>query len=168
MATTKTDAPDAITLLKADHKAVSELLERLEDAATGGERRDLVERIEKELTVHAAIEEEIFYPAFKAAAEGEEDEELFFEAADEHELVKETLQKLSRSDPATPQYAARCKVLGDLVKHHVEEEEGELFPCAKKRMEREQLEDLGRRLQERKSELQSRSAGGSRGKPRRA
>ena len=169
MAPTRTDAPDAIHLLKTDHKEVSDLLEQLTDAETGSERKALVERIEKELTVHATIEEEIFYPAFKAAATEEEDQELFFEAREEHEYVKDMLKKLSRGDPASAEYAARCKVLCDLVTHHVEEEEGELFPCAKKRMEKGQLEELGMSLQARKRELQATGGkGGSRTRPTRA
>ena len=166
----KTEAPDAVTLLKKDHKEVKKLLDELEDAETGSERRTLVERIEKEVKIHSTIEEEIFYPAFKAAVEDNEDEALFYEAREEHGLVDEIMQKLSRGDPASAEYMARCKVLSDLVRHHADEEEGEMFPCAKKHMEKEQLEELGQRLQERKDALNAQGvpkSGGSRSKPAR-
>jgi hemerythrin superfamily protein len=166
----KTEAPDAVTLLKKDHKEVKKLLDELEDAETGSERKALVERIEKELKVHSTIEEEIFYPAFKAAVEDDEDEALFFEAREEHGLVDEMLEKLGRGDHASAEYMARCKVLCDLVIHHADEEEGEMFPCAKKHMDKDQLDELGQRLQARKGELQAGAApksGGSRSKPAR-
>ena len=164
-------APDAVTLLKTDHKEVRKLLDELEDAETGSERKALVERIEREVKIHSTIEEEIFYPAFKAAVEEDEDEALFYEAREEHGLVDEIMEKLGRGDPASPEYMARCKVLRDLITHHADEEEGEMFPCAKKHMEKEQLDELGQRLQARKSELKA-SGGtakpvGSRSKPAR-
>lgn len=155
---------NAIRLLKKDHKTVKALLEEL--AARGNaaaERRTaLLEKISLELEIHAAIEEEIFYPAFRAAAREEEDEQLFFEALEEHRAVKQlVLPDLQQTDPGSEQFAARAKVLKELVLHHAREEEREMFKRAQKLMGEDELERVGELLEARKHELaQSLSRGG--------
>ncbi|HZT21191.1 MAG TPA: hemerythrin domain-containing protein [Dongiaceae bacterium] len=143
---------DAIALLKSDHREVAEMVEQYE---SGKERRrapakqSLAEKICKALTVHAAIEEEIFYPA--VAAEVEDAEDLVEEARVEHESVKHLISQIEDSKPDEAQYDAKVKVLGEYVKHHVKEEEGSIFP--KLRKSGMDLKELGERLAQRKEEL---------------
>ena len=146
---------NAIQLLTQDHKKVRQLLSELEGTTTRNvrDRERLVREIEKEVSVHAQIEEEIFYPAFKAAAEAEEDNEMFFEAAEEHHVVEMVLPELVKTDPSTDEFSAKAKVFKELVEHHADEEEKEMFKRAKAIMEKDELEELGTRLEERKMEL---------------
>ena len=146
---------NAIQLLTQDHKKVRQLLKELEETTTRNvkDRERLCQEIEKEVTIHAQIEEEIFYPAFKAAAEKEEDTEMFFEAAEEHHVVETVLPELVQTDPSTPEFSAKAKVLKELIEHHAGEEEKEMFKRAKVIMDKDELEDLGTRMEERKMEL---------------
>jgi hemerythrin-like domain-containing protein len=140
---------DALTLLKADHEAVAEMLEQYEEASED-DKEDLAEDICFALTVHAQIEEEIFYPAARDVLE-EEDLELVNEADVEHGAVKQLIAQIQSSDVADDHFDAMVKVLGEYVKHHVSEEENELFPkLLKADLD---LDDLGMRLFERKAEL---------------
>ena len=151
--------PDAVALLKKDHETVRKLLKRLDEAKGASERKALFERVREEVQVHSQIEEEIFYPAFRSAAEDDKKElKIFFEAKEEHHIADVVIDELSGGDPAGSPYAAKCKVLKDLVEHHAEEEEEEMFPHAKRLMGKEALADLGRRLAERKKELQAASS----------
>lgn len=149
-------AKDAIQLLKDDHAKVKELLSKL--AETGERatkaRQDLLNTIQAELEAHTAIEEEIFYPAFKKAGAEKEDDKLFYEAKEEHRAVEKlVLPDLIETDAGTVVFAGRAKVLKDLIEHHAEEEEKEMFPRAKKLLSKEQLMDLGSRMAARKEEL---------------
>jgi hemerythrin superfamily protein len=146
---------DAISLLKADHAKVRKLLAQLDKAQAPGRREDLLTKIARHIDVHTQIEEEIFYPAFRSAAEAKDDMKLFFEAKEEHHIVDVVLDEIAGGDPAGSPYAAKCKVLKDLVEHHAEEEEEEMFPKARKLMGKEALVDIGRRLATRKKELQA-------------
>jgi hypothetical protein len=109
--------------------------------------------IEQELTIHTKIEEDIFYPAFREAAEKQDDRKLYYEALEEHHVVDTVLPEIKKSNPASDEFAAKAKVLKDLVEHHAEEEESEMFPRARKLMEREELIELGARLMEEKESL---------------
>jgi hemerythrin superfamily protein len=145
---------DAITLLKSDHQAVSQLLEKYETGKSrsrDGSKQQLAEQICRELTVHATIEEEIFYPA--VAEQVEDAEDLVEEARVEHNSLKALIEEIESSEPGEPAYDAKVKVLGEYVKHHVKEEEGELFP--KVRKSGVDLAALGEQLAARKSELKS-------------
>ena len=147
---------NAIDLLKEDHKKVKALLEELEGTTTRAAKRrsELLHKIGLEFQVHAAIEEEIFYPAFHQAAETAEDEKLFFEAHEEHRAVKElVLPDLQDTDVTSDQFSGRAKVLKDLILHHAEEEEKEMFPRAKKLLGKERLDELAPELEDRKVEL---------------
>lgn len=145
-------AKDALTLLKEDHDKVRELLSKLEEAE-GKSRLATLKTIEQELKVHTKIEEDIFYPAFREAAEKEEDTELYFEALEEHHVVDLVLPEIMDTDPGADEFAAKAKVLKDLVEHHAGEEEKQMFPRAKKLMEKEQLLELGQQLAEAKQAL---------------
>jgi hemerythrin-like domain-containing protein len=154
----RTKARDATALLKKDHETVRELLKELEKTSSRSTKRrqELLERIALEVQVHAAIEEELFYPAFRRRGETKNDEKLFFEAAEEHKLVHGALPEIQATDPESELFSARAKVLKDLIEHHAEEEEQELFPRARELMSREELQSLGVQLEERKMELQER------------
>ena len=154
--TAKKKAPtDAIALLKEDHKKVRELLESLE-SATGARRTKLLGQIEQELTVHTQIEEEIFYPAWREAARKKDDQTMYYEAVEEHNVVKTFLPEAAGGEN-NEELKAKAKVLKELVEHHAEEEEKEMFPRAKQTMEREELRELGERMEARKRELMGRA-----------
>jgi hemerythrin-like domain-containing protein len=140
---------DAISLLKQDHQKVRQLLKRLESNGT----EELLEQIENELQVHTQIEEEIFYPAFKEAVESQKDEQLYYEALEEHHVVDLVLPEIKNSSEGSEQFEAKAKVLKDLVEHHAEEEEKQMFPKARKAMGAARLRELGEELQERKQQL---------------
>ncbi len=151
--------PDAISLLKADHKKVRGLLDELEKTTERAvkKREKLLGDIEKELQIHTDIEETIFYPAFLAAVRAKEDREMYFEAVEEHHVVKVVLPDMKNTDPATEQFGAKAKVLKELVTHHAKEEEKEMFPSARKVMDKDQLEALGARMEQRKAALMAAS-----------
>jgi hemerythrin-like domain-containing protein len=143
---------DAIALLKEDHAKVRELLSKLEEAE-GKSRQTTLKTIEQELKIHTKIEEEIFYPAFRDAAEKEEDTELYYEALEEHHVVDMVVPEIMGTEPDAEQFAAKAKVLKDLVEHHAEEEEKEMFPRARKLMDKAQLLELGQQLAQAKESL---------------
>jgi hemerythrin superfamily protein len=152
MASKKKNTPvDAIALLKQDHEKVRTLLGQLENA-TGARRQKLLGQIETELKVHTTIEEEIFYPAYHQAARKKDDKKLFFEAIQEPHVVDLVLPEMN--DGASPEeLKARAKVLKDLVEHHADEEEKQMFPRARKVMERDELRSLGEMMLRRKEDL---------------
>ena len=147
---------NAIELLKADHRKVKGLLEELAGTTNRAlkTRQELLETIALELKVHTAIEEEIFYPAFREAREKHEDEKLFFEAMEEHRAAGDlVLPDLQATDVETDQFGGRAKVLKELIEHHAEEEEKEMFPRARELLGLERLRELGERMEARKAEL---------------
>jgi hemerythrin superfamily protein len=148
---------DAISLLKKDHQKVRGLLKRLESAADKGEghAQELLAQVDREVKIHSQVEEEIFYPAFKQAARTKKESKLFFEAQEEHHVVRMVMPEVHDSERGAEDFAAKTKVLKDLIEHHAGEEEKEMFPKAKKLISRDELQDLGRRIKERKRELQS-------------
>lgn len=141
----RTTEKDAITLLKDDHKQVRALLGELDETTekAGDKRERLLATIEQELTIHTRIEEEIFYPAFRDAARKKDDGKLYFEALEEHHVVDMVLPEIKGTRVESEQFAAKAKVLKDLVEHHAEEEETEMFPRARKLMTRDELLRLG-------------------------
>ena len=143
---------DAITLLKKDHKTVEDLFKRFEkfsDRAKKG-KQEVVERIIKELSVHAAIEEAVLYPAIRAAIEDKKISELVLESLEEHHIVKWTLSELDGMSPENERFDAKVTVLMESVRHHVEEEEQELFPEVRKAVGRKAMNELGDALAEAK------------------
>ena len=153
---TKKKAPtkkpqDAIALLKQDHEKVRTLLGSLEKA-TGARREKLLGQVEQELKIHTTIEEEIFYPAFREAARKKDDQVMIYEAYEEHHVVDVVLPE-AREGKDAEDLKAKAKVLKELVEHHADEEEEEMFPRARKTMDREELRELGERMAARKKEL---------------
>jgi len=145
---------DATALLAKDHKDVKALFKRYDKLtkadAEGSERQALAEQICQMLTVHATAEEEIFYPAVRAA---DVDEDLLDEAEVEHASAKDLIAQIQSMSPEDDLYDAKVTVLGEYINHHVEEEEGEMFPKA--RRAKVDLEGLGQQLMARKEELMS-------------
>lgn len=144
----KKASTDAITLLRADHKNVSDLFSQFEKARANTRKAKLVEEICKELTVHAQVEEEIFYPAFRAATR---DKELVPEATVEHQSMKDLIAQVQGVAPDGEMYDAKVKVLGEYVKHHVKEEQNEMF--AKAKSSKMAMDELGEKIRQRKDEL---------------
>jgi Uncharacterized conserved protein len=154
--TSRRSKNDAISLLKRDHAAVRQLLKRFEQTTEGATelRETLLSELETEIKLHSRIEEEIFYPAFKEAA-GNADENLYFEAIEEHGLVDVVIPQLKRTAVSSEKFAAKAKVLKDLVEHHAEEEEAAMFPRARQVISASQLRLLGSQMQARKEELKA-------------
>ena len=150
-----TRTPDAIALLKKDHEKVRDLLGDLEKSAMhGGPKAEkLVTQIDTELKIHTTIEEEIFYPAYREAVRSKEDKQLYFEAKEEHHVVDLVLPEVNDGEKGGEEFAAKAKVLKELVEHHAGEEEKEMFPKARKVFSRTELQDLGDRMAQRKKEL---------------
>src|SRR5580765_2657982 len=121
-------AKNAITQLKADHAKVSGLFAEYEKARSTAKKKALVADICTELSVHAQVEEEIFYPAVKAALK---DHELVPEATVEHASLKDLIAQIEAVEPDGEMYDAKVKVLSEYVKHHVKEEQNEMFPKVK-------------------------------------
>ena len=142
---------DAIQLLMSDHKEVEELFKQFQKVKkNGGDKAGIVEQICDALSVHAEIEEEIFYPAARDAL-SEKGEDMLDEAEVEHASIKSLVEQLEDADPEDDLYDAKVKVLCEYVTHHVKEEETEMFP--KVRKTNLDLEELGAELMERKQEL---------------
>lgn len=144
------DVQDAVALLKADHRTVDELFKKFEDATRKDEKQRIADKICLELTVHAQIEEEIFYPACK----GEVDEDLLKESYVEHDGAKVLIAEIEAGSPADEFFDAKVKVLSEQIKHHVGEEEGWLNGMfAQARRHGLDMQDLGAKLSARKTEL---------------
>ena len=148
-----TVAKDAIALLKADHEAVNHLFAEYGKTRSVANKKSLVAEICTALTVHAQIEEEIFYPAVKAALK---DKLLVPEAIVEQASVKDMIAQLEGVEPDGEMYDAKVKVLSEYVKHHVKEEQTEMFPKAKATSLN--MADLGARMAARKEELLAQKA----------
>jgi|SRR5689334_4841396 hemerythrin superfamily protein len=148
---TKEKEQNAIQLLSKDHDEVEKLFKQFQKMSRDGSRKtEIVRQICTALTIHAEIEEEIFYPAVREAL-GEKGESLMDEAAVEHEGVKNLVEQIENARGNDEMLTARMKVLCEYVMHHVKEEEGKIFPKAKRA--RLDMEELGAELLERKMEL---------------
>jgi hemerythrin superfamily protein len=147
----QTKQQDAIKLLMNDHDEVEALFKQFQKAKNNGRQKaEIVEQICQALTVHAEIEEEIFYPAAREAL-GEKGEDTMDEAEVEHGAIKGLVEQLQDASPDDEMYDAKVKVLCEYVTHHVKEEEGTMFPKIKKTDL--DLDELGTELMERKTEL---------------
>lgn len=148
-ATSKTPATkDAIALLRADHKEVSDLFADYEKTRSNAKKKALVAKICSELSVHTQIEEEIFYPAIKTALK---DKLLVPEATIEHGGIKDLIAQLEGAEPDGEMYDAKVKVLSEYVEHHVKEEQTGMFQKAKTTSL--DLVELGARMAARKADL---------------
>jgi hypothetical protein len=141
---------DAIALLKADHRQVSEWFQQFKSTRSDDRKQKLAQQCCQALKVHTAIEAEIFYPAFLEAT-GEED--IHHEAEVEHEGAKRLIAEIEASGPEDDYYNAKVNVLSEMIRHHVNEEEKRDGMFARARKSRMDLEALGERLAARKSEL---------------
>jgi hemerythrin superfamily protein len=141
---------NAIDLLKQQHKEVKELFQKIEKADPD-EKERLFDRLADALAVHAAIEEQHFYPATKDART----EDLLREAVEEHLSVKRIIADLLEMEPDDAHFDAKITVLKEQVEHHVEEEENELFPKVRKSHSKDELEDLGVLMEQTAEELKS-------------
>ena len=141
---------DAITLLKADHKKVEDLFKQVEELSDTAHatRAKLFVTIDRELTVHSRVEETIFYPALKAKTKKDtEQSDGVLEAYEEHANVKAMIQKLEALEPSDETYNAKLQVLSELVKHHVKEEETEMFKQARQLLSESELAALGKQIE---------------------
>jgi hemerythrin superfamily protein len=123
---TGSEAQDVFELLKADHRRVEELFSQFEEADKRTQAQ-IAEETLRELTIHTTIEENLVYPAIREVLE---EEEMIDEAEEEHHVAKLLMKELSKMKPSDERFAAKFKVLGEIIRHHVEEEENETFPQA--------------------------------------
>jgi hemerythrin-like domain-containing protein len=142
----------AIELLETDHRKVEMLFEQYEDEKEGDEetKRSIAERICKELTAHAQLEEELFYPWLRENLD-EEEMEMLEEAYVEHASAKDLIAQIEGGATIDAAYDAKVKVLQEYIKHHVEEEENEIFEAVSDKQE--ELDELGQEMHARKAEL---------------
>ena len=160
---TAKDAPDAIALLKADHRKVEELFEQFEKASGEGRKQKIAEQICMELKIHTMIEEEIFYPACR----GQIEDDLVDEAYVEHDGAKMLINEIEAGGPDDAFYEAKVKVLQEQIEHHVEEEEKRvegMFSQARKAGL--DMDELGQRMFDRKEELMEQAKAGGLGPAR--
>ena len=148
---------NAFELLKADHEKVAGIMEKIDQSTERASktREELFTQLKSELDLHAQIEEEIFYPALE---DKEETRDITLEAYEEHNLVKQLLSELESEPKEDETWTAKFTVLKENVEHHVEEEEGELFKKARTVLSKDQIEELGNRLQEAKRQGRAASA----------
>jgi hemerythrin superfamily protein len=148
-------AQDAIAVLKGDHQEVKSLFTRFERASGVSEKERLAEKICSELKLHARLEEELFYPAVREAIS---ETDLVAEAEVEHATAKDLIGQIEAASPSDERYDALVTVLAEYIRHHITEEEGEMFP--KVRRSELDLAELGERLRERKRDEQRAGTGG--------
>ena len=148
---------NAFTLLKADHKKVAGILEKLEGTTERAlkTREELFTQLKTELDIHTEIEEKIFYPVLEKA---DETHDITLEAFEEHRLVKQLLGELEAAPKDDEHWTAKFTVLKENIEHHVEEEEGEMFKKAQKALSEEEIETLGTRMEKAKSEQKAAAA----------
>jgi hemerythrin superfamily protein len=148
---------NAFTLLKADHKKVAGILEKIDETTERGvkTREELFTQLKTELDIHTRIEETIFYPALKDA---DETRDITLEAFEEHKVVKTLLGELESLGKDKEEWTAKFTVLKENIEHHVEEEEGEMFPKARKVLGEDGAETLGTRMEKAKNEQKAAAA----------
>ena len=148
---------NAFTLLKADHKKVAGILEKIDETTERAvkTREELFTQLKTELDIHTRIEETIFYPALKDA---DETRDITLEAFEEHKVVKTLLGELESLGKDKEEWTAKFTVLKENIEHHVEEEEGEMFPKARKVLGDEGAETLGTRMEKAKGEQKAAAA----------
>ena len=141
---------DALTLLKNDHDKVKKLLTELESTTDRAEKKrsELFATIKGELTVHEIIEEEIFYPELKAHPKAKD---IVLEGYEEHHVVDLLMSELEALPVDDESWGAKSMVMKENIEHHIEEEEGEMFKQARQVFDRKELDDLGARMETRKT-----------------
>jgi len=146
---TRTTTPDAVALLKADHRSVEELFRKFEETGGQATKQRIAQQICRELMVHATIEEEIFYPAVKEDV----DAEIYNEAHVEHDGAKMLIAEILAGSPDDEFFDAKVKVLSEMIKHHVKEEEQRDGMFAQAKQGEADLRTLGEQMAQRKAEL---------------
>ena len=148
---------DAVKLLKRDHDEVKKMLTDLENTTERAEktRTEGLATLKHELEIHEAIEEEVFYPALK---EHPKTKELALEGYEEHHVVDMVMAEIEGVEPKDETWMAKFTVMKESLEHHIEEEEGEMFPQAEQVFGDSELDELGDRMQARKEELKAQSA----------
>jgi hemerythrin superfamily protein len=147
----------ATTILKKDHRVVSGLFWTLQQTTVPSMRQAIFNKINIELDVHATVEEEIFYPAVRNLYSGNS-ETLIQEAQLEHEQIRTLCRQVISIDPSSYMFMSKANELKEVVEHHVEEEENEIFPLVHRMMSNDELYNLGRRMHDRKYQLKERVA----------
>ena len=147
---------NAFQLLKEDHQKVDGIFKQLEPTTENAvkTRQELFAKLKQELDIHAEVEEKVFYPSIKQAAETRE---ITLEGFEEHHVIKTLLGELEGMDVTDERWAAKLKVLQENVEHHVEEEEGEMFQKARQVLSEDDINRLGAQMEEMKQQLQSQS-----------
>lgn len=148
----KAKAQDILTLIEADHRKVDQLFEEIESSKGAKKIQDCFNQIYKELTLHAQAEELVFYPAMR---EYEETEEYIEEAEEEHNSAKILLEQIKSLKPGDDEFKTKLQHLMEAIKHHVEEEENEIFSAVRECMDEEELQQLGTEFQSSKAKLES-------------
>ena len=145
---------DATKLLEKDHREVEALFKKFEGAGDNATKtkQDIADTIIEELTIHAEIEEEIFYPAVKS--EVDEAVDVVLEAVEEHHVAETLMEEIKRLTSEDEQFDAKVTVLIENVRHHKDEEEQEMFPKVRKAFSKEELESLGQRMEAAKEQKQ--------------
>ncbi|WP_313463619.1 hemerythrin domain-containing protein [Stutzerimonas nitrititolerans] len=146
---------NAIDMLIEDHERVKDLLTRLTESTERAvkTRTDLLQKLEMEVTIHTELEEQILYPAYKEAG-GKEELKMYHEAKEEHRAVDSlVLPDLKATDPSTVQFSGRVKVCKELLEHHIEEEESEMFPQARELFDEARLEEMGEQMTQLRNRL---------------
>jgi len=146
---------NAIDMLIEDHERVKDLLTRLTESTERAvkTRTELLQKLEMEVTIHTELEEQILYPAYKEAG-GKEELKMYHEAKEEHRAVDSlVLPDLKATDPSTVQFSGRVKVCKELLEHHIEEEESEMFPQARKLFDEARLEEMGEQMTQLRNRL---------------
>jgi hemerythrin-like domain-containing protein len=136
---------DAVSLLETEHRRMEELLDACASTEAGNaqQRRDLFQTIVSELKAHELIEEKVFYPELKTHADARE---IVLEGYEEHHVADLLVDELTSLSPADERWMAKFTVLKENIEHHIEEEEDQMFPTARRVLSREELEDLGARM----------------------
>jgi len=142
--------PDALQMLRDDHRRVKELFRRFEEAEDERQKGQIVQETLKELTIHAELEEELFYPAVRGEADVED--EMMDEADEEHHVAEMLIDELWKMRPGSSHYDAKFSVLAEAVKHHIDEEESEILPKAAE-LGMGRMDDLGAQMEQRKMQL---------------
>lgn len=146
---------NAIDLLIEDHEKVKDILTRLTESTERAvkTRTELLQKLEMEVTIHTQLEEQILYPAYKEAG-GKEELKMYHEAKEEHRTVDSlVLPDLKATDPGSVVFSGRAKVCKELLEHHIEEEEEEMFPKARELFDQARLEEMGSQMIELRDRL---------------
>lgn len=147
----------ATDLLKKQHRQVEKLFKQCEKTEDPRQRRQLMDEIANALKLHTSLEEKVFYPAVREMGTSKA-EEMIDEAFEEHHVVDLVVAELPQVDPQDERFEAKMTVLSELVKHHVEEEEGEMFPMAEKKLGAERMKELAQEMERMATESGQRRA----------